>query len=94
MDRRLGTKLPDWSNPDSVGGMKFDKFIYAGIVKQNVDPLRLGRLRVWFPDLGSDEDNVQGWRWVTYASPFYGSTQQPEKSKSTKFSSVETTYGM
>ena len=56
MDNRLGRKLPDWANPDSVGGMKFEKFIYAGIVKLNVDPLRLGRLRVWFPDMGGSEE--------------------------------------
>jgi hypothetical protein len=38
MDARLGRKLPDWANQESVGGMPFDKGIYSGVVKNNVDP--------------------------------------------------------
>jgi hypothetical protein len=94
MDLRLGRKLPDWANQESVGGMKFDKGIYAGIVKLNVDPLRLGRLRVWISDYGGNEDDEQGWRWVRYASPFYGSTTQNERTKTNSYDQTESVYGM
>ena len=94
MDLRLGRKLPDWADQDTVGGMKFDKGIYAGIVKLNVDPLRLGRLRVWIPDYGGNEDDANGWRWVRYASPFYGSTTQNEHTKTNSYDQTESVYGM
>ena len=94
MDLRLGRKLPDWANPDSVGGMKFDKGIYSGIVKLNVDPLRLGRLRVWIPDYGGNEDDANNWRWVRYASPYFGSTSQGEHTKTNSYAQTESVYGM
>jgi hypothetical protein len=94
MDLRLGRKLPDWANQDTVGGMKFDKGIYSGIVKLNVDPLRLGRLRVWIPDYGGNEDDATNWRWVRYASPYYGSTSQGEHTKNNSYAQTESVYGM
>lgn len=93
-DRQSARKLPDWANESSVGGMTFDKGVYSGIVKQNVDPLRLGRLRVWFPDKGGDEDDVNNWRWVNYASPYYGSTLQKETNSKNSYDQTESTYGM
>lgn len=93
-DRTSSRKLPDWANEQSVGGMAFEKFVYSGIVKQNVDPLRLGRLRVWFPDKGGDEDESRNWRWVNYASPFYGTTKQNERSVTNSFAQTENSYGM
>jgi len=93
-DRTSSRKVPDWANEQSVGGMTFEKFVYSGIVKQNVDPLRLGRLRVWFPDKGGDEDDSRNWRWVAYASPFYGTTKQNERSTTNSFAQTENSYGM
>ena len=94
MDPRLGTKLPDFANQDKVGGMKFDKYIYSGIVKLNVDPLRMGRLRVWIADMGGNEDDANNWRWVAYASPFYGHTTQNQNIKTNSYKATESTYGM
>jgi hypothetical protein len=94
MDPRLGTKLPDFANQDKVGGMKFDKYIYSGIVKLNVDPLRMGRLRVWIADMGGNEDDSNNWRWVAYASPFYGHTTQNQNIKTNSYKATESTYGM
>jgi len=93
-DKRLGTKLPDWTNREKTAGMKFDTATYVGIVKNNIDPTRSGRLQVWIPDLGGDENNVQNWRTVNYASPYFGTTYQPEASKNNKFDQVQHTYGM
>lgn len=94
-NNRLGRKLPDWADQSTgATGMKFNVGTYAGIVKQNVDPLRMGRLRVWIPDFGGDEDNDDSWRWVTYASPFYGSTYNPNRTTENGFEQSEHTYGM
>jgi len=93
-DKRLGTKLPDWANREKTSGMRFDAASYVGVVKNNIDPTRSGRLQVWIPDLGGDPDNVQNWRTVGYASPFFGTTFQPEASKNNKFDQVQHSYGM
>lgn len=44
-----------------------------GIVKNNVDPIRSGRIQVYISDFGSlDPDDSEGWTTVSYLSPFYG----------------------
>ena len=68
--------------------------MHGECVKNNIDPTRSGRLQVWIPDLGGDEDNSKNWRIVSYASPFYGTTYQPTRSKNNKFDEVKHTYGM
>ena len=44
-----------------------------GVVKNNVDPLRMGRLQVNIPNLSKTNDPISG-NLVTceYLSPFYG----------------------
>jgi hypothetical protein len=93
-DTRVGLRLPDWADQNRTPGMKFTPGTYAGIVKQNVDPLRMGRLRVWIPDYGGDEDVEDNWKWVTYASPFYGSTHNPKSNTDNTDEQSEHTYGM
>lgn len=44
-----------------------------GIVKNNVDQIRTGRLQVYVQDLnGNDPDNAKNWITVRFLSPFYG----------------------
>jgi hypothetical protein len=93
-ERRLGTKLPKWADKTSTTGLRLDAGPYVGVIKNNLDPTKSGRLQVFIPDLGGDEDNVQNWRTVSYASPFFGATNQPEASKSSEFDKVHHTYGM
>lgn len=93
-DKIASVRLPDWADQNRAIGMKFNPGTYAGIVKENVDPLRLGRLRVWLPDAGGDEDNDKNWKWVTYASPFYGSTHNPNRNTDNSDQQSEHTYGM
>ena len=60
------------SKPDSGGGVVRNVPVF-GIVKNNVDPTRTGRIQVYITDLGSDDpDNPAGWVTVSYMSPFYG----------------------
>jgi hypothetical protein len=57
------------------GGMKADFGPFVGVVKNNIDPTRQGRLQVYIEQLaGNDPENPSLWRTVSYASPFYGAT--------------------
>ena len=87
-NRRLGVKLPDWTNTGSQSGYRVDPGPYVGVVKNNIDPTRSGRLQVFIPDFGGDENDIQSWRTVSYASPYFGSTYQPENSKANEFAKV------
>lgn len=98
-DKVQGNKTTKWADRSRVGGAQLDTATYIGIVKNNVDPIRSGRLQVWIPEFSgnqndSDENNPVFWRTVNYASPFLGSTFQPEKSKNNTFESTNQTYGM
>jgi len=58
-----------------ASGIVIDSGPYIGIVKNNVDPARLGRLEVYIPDLAGLVDGPNVPITVTYASPFGGSTK-------------------
>ncbi len=93
-DKRLNKKVPEWVRREDSAGVRIDSGPFIGIIKNNNDPIRAGRLQVWIPDLGGDEDNSKNWRTVSYASPFYGTTYQPKSSKNNTFSEVTHSYGM
>ena len=98
-DRIQGNKTPNWTNRDRVAGQRLDAATYIGIVKNNVDPTRSGRLQVWIPEFGGVQDAVSQtdpvfWRTVNYASPYFGSTFQPEANKINEFEKTNQTYGM
>lgn len=47
-----------------------------GVVKDNIDPIRSGRLRVYISDMGgTDPDDANSWVTVNYMTPFYGLTE-------------------
>ena len=93
-DKIQGGKAPRFYNRDAVQGYRYDTATQLGIVKDNLSPTRDGRIRVWIPEFGGDEHNPRFWRTVNYASPFLGSTYQPESSKNNNFNGVMHTYGM
>jgi hypothetical protein len=75
-----------------ASGIVIDSGPYIGIVKNNVDPARLGRLEVYIPDLAGLVDGPNVPITVTYASPFGGSTKgipSPDEF----FSYEQQTYG-
>ena len=66
-DKRIGGAPPNWSSREKTPGIKIDSGPFIGIIKNNTDPARLGRLQVWIPDLGGDENTPSNWYTVNYA---------------------------
>ena len=97
-DRRIGSRVDSNLVRESAAGIRYDSGPYLGVVKNNSDPTRSGRLQVWIPDLGAgDETDPNNWRTVSYASPFFGSTAQVVNNsgpRDNSFNSVKHTYGM
>ena len=65
------------------GGMPAEMGPFIGVVVNNVDTTRQGRLQVWIAQFGStDKDGTPDltdptlWRTVSYCPPFYGATPQ------------------
>jgi hypothetical protein len=62
------------SKPDA-GGAVLRSVPLFGVVKDNIDPVRSGRLQVYISDLGStNPDDSNSWVTVSYMTPFYGVT--------------------
>ena len=57
------------------GGVPTENGPYIGVVKNNIDPLRQGRLQVYIDQFASGTpDDVNSWQTVSYCPPFYGLT--------------------
>ena len=95
IDKRTGTKPPKWTDRNNSPGIRLDSGPYEAIVKNNLDPTRSGRLQVWIPDMGGDQNNPLNWRTVNYASPYMGVTNQPtgEKNVNNAYENTRNTYG-
>jgi hypothetical protein len=98
IDRRIGTKVDKSLRREDAQAIRVDPFPYIGIVKNNLDPTRCGRLQVWIPETGGDPDSPQNWRTVSYASPFMGTTNlktsTATRSPKNSFDQTPHTYGM
>jgi hypothetical protein len=99
IDHRIGTKVIKNLRREDTPATRVEPYPYVGIVKNNLDPTRSGRLQVYIPDLGGDPDNENRWRTVGYASPFMGYTPQTLRStdrpsQANTFDEAPHTYGM
>lgn len=99
IDHRVGTKVQKNLRREDAAATRVEPYPYIGIVKNNLDPTRAGRLQVYIPDLGGDPDNQKNWRTVSYASPFMGYTsnkfdQRDVPSSADTYNTVAHTYGM
>jgi hypothetical protein len=99
IDSRAGNKVIKNARREDAAGTRVDPYPYIGIIKNNLDPTRSGRLQVYIPDLGGPEDDPKNWRTVSYTSPFLGYTSQTQSStdrpsQENKFGTVHHTYGM
>lgn len=55
------------------GGTPAEFGPYIGVVKNNIDPLRAGRLQVYIEEFaGGNDEDASLWRTVAYVPPFYG----------------------
>jgi len=99
IDHRIGNKVASNLRKEDAGGIRVDPYPYIALVKNNYDPTRSGRLQVWIPDLGGDQDDPLNWRTVSYASPFMGYTSTTSNSKeipsvANTFETTTHSYGM
>ena len=63
------------NEPDSGGGVIRSEPA-LGVVKNNIDPTRGGRIQVYIADFGApDPDDSSSWITVAYMTPFFGATQ-------------------
>ena len=93
-DKQSTNRIPDWSGGNKPTGVKLDPGPFIGIIKNNADPSRQGRLAVWIADIGGDEDDSTKWYVVRYASPFFGSTSGlPGADDANSFAKSQQTYG-
>lgn len=64
--------VPKSSKPD-VGGANTKNFPIFGIVKDNIDPTRAGRIKVLLADKSpNDSDDAANWVTVSFLSNFFG----------------------
>ena len=95
IDQRAGTKVIKSLRREEAGASRVDPYPYIGIVKNNLDPTRSGRLQIYIPDLGGDEADQTSWRTVSYSSPFMGyTTNENIADTADTFESVSHSYGM
>lgn len=92
-NNRTGKKIVEWADRSSAKGSSLDTATFIGIIKNNLDPTRSGRLQVWIPDLGGNEADSNNWRTVNYASPFFGSTYNPTAPTENSYKNTQHTYG-
>ena len=80
------------------GGMPTEFGPYIGIVKNNVDSARSGRLQVYIEQFaGKDPADKNLWRTVMYVPPFYGVTPRNNASSSAgpgSYKGNQQSYGM
>ena len=83
------------SKQDAGGGV-IRSLPVLGVVKNNIDSTRGGRIQVYIADFGApNPDNITSWTTVSYMSPFFGSTL-PTASKDDygTYTTNPTSYGM
>jgi len=89
------TKTPKHFKHEDATGVRLSPGPYVGIVKNNVDPMRSGRLMVWIPELGGANEDEANWRVMNYCTPFYGATSYVTRGKSQGFDAGSPhSYGM
>lgn len=83
------------------GGTPAEMGPYIGIVVNNVDNTRQGRLQVWIEQFGSSNTDgtpnlgdTSSWRTVRYCSPFYGATKQSGNNGVGSYPGNRNSYGM
>lgn len=84
------------SQKPDAGGAVLRNYPMLGVVKDNVDPTKSGRIRVYLSALGaSDPDDEKNWTPVLYMSPYFGMTDTTGGNKDYgSFKANPASYGM
>lgn len=91
---RLSRSVTSDQSYETVGRSKRYDGMYIGYVKDNADVQKMGRLRVWIPEFGSQEADSGGWFTVAYSSPFAGATSPKILGNNEKINeATQTSYG-
>ena len=74
MEDIIKTNGPTKASKPDAGAANIRSVPVLGVVKNNIDPVRSGRIQVYISDFGSDSpDDPSSWSTVSYMSPFFGS---------------------
>ena len=80
------------------GGASTEMGPFIGVVMNNIDPSRSGRLQVYIEQFsGGNKDNQDTWRTVSYCPPFYGATPRSKASGTAgagTYPGNQSSYGM
>jgi hypothetical protein len=88
-------KISKHSSHEAAPGVRINSGPFVGIVKNNIDPMRSGRLQVWISELGGAVEDPTSWRTVAYCTPFYGATSSVTRGKKQGFTEGSPhSYGM
>lgn len=68
------TNAHELYNRPQVIGMPLLNRIYLGKVRDTRDPQKMGRIKVWIPDVSGNRDNNKTWFTASYCSPFAGAS--------------------
>jgi hypothetical protein len=94
VQRYNSRKIIKTSDIDTTSGINVNPGPYVGIVKNNVDVLRYGRLQVYIPVIGGpNPDDPTSWINCCYASPFFGHTNMLSTDQSSGYDRVSQGYG-
>jgi hypothetical protein len=90
----IGARVPRGYSTVSDSVRIRNNSVYIGFVKENSDAQRMGRLKVFIPELSSNVDNESSWIIVSYASPFAGASNPVDINGSSQtMSGSQTSYG-
>ena len=64
-----GSKAAKFYDRDKIPGYRVETATQIGIVKDKLSPARDGRIKVWFPLFGGDQNDPHNLRPVSYANP-------------------------
>jgi GH24 family phage-related lysozyme (muramidase) len=67
--------------------------IYVGFVKSVEDQQRMGRIKVWIPEISGDPADENEWLICSYASPFAGATSVYDNTDQPGWLATQTSYG-
>lgn len=91
---RRTVNSPDSYELDTPGRSTLLNKIYVGFVKEVNDLQRMGRLKVWIPELGGDPTDSATWIVVNYCSPFAGATSFYDNKNGPSYLDTQRSYGM